>query len=119
MLARQARIVIADLLPRHTRTGEFKSLKRARGRFMRILAETLRAPDEIWVSLDPMRKDPGKGKVFRRYPARFSWPGMDAPGSAVLEWTNNGWYGVTTFQGARLRDLERRRRGVLPYRREN
>ncbi len=112
------RVLVSDLLFRD-RHGSFKVLKRGREVFVKVLAETILAPDEIWVSLDPLRTDPGKWKVFRRYVARFNVEGRESPAVSVFEFGARTWFGVTSFAPDSIKELQRRRRGVLLYRRDN
>lgn len=91
--------------------GTPKADAAARGRFMRRLAEALRAPDEIWA--DWAETHSGGIHVRRRYLRRFA---EAAGGLAVFEWTPAGWFGATMLVARAARYLEKQRSGVLLYR---
>lgn len=108
------RLVIADELFRDA-SGAYKADKRGRGRWMRVLADALMAPDEIWARLEWMHAL-GRMVIRRRYVARFLVDGETTPTLAVFERGPDGWWGVTTFQGAPGSEDEWRV-GVRLYRR--
>ncbi len=91
------RLVIADELFRDA-AGNYKADKRGRGRWMRVLADALKEPDEIWVRLEWMHALE-RLVLRRRYVARFLVEGEATPTLAVFERGSDGWWGVTTFQG--------------------
>ena len=90
-----------------------KASKNGRGPYMRLLADTIVDPDEIWASW----RGVASGVVLMRsYIKRFSLPG----GINLLtrfEWTSKGWIAVTGFDGS-AGYLERLRVGALLYRRK-
>lgn len=95
--------------------GRIKADKRGRGQYMPLLAEALRAPDEIWVRLEYLHARQ-RAVLRRRYLARFDVEGQDVPALAVFEIGEDGWTGVTTFQGASQSEDDWRV-GVRLYRR--
>ncbi|MDT8428501.1 MAG: PBECR2 nuclease fold domain-containing protein [Pseudomonadales bacterium] len=99
-------------------TGEWKVQKRGRERFMKLLARTVKSPDEIWVAAE-WHGASSKPVLRRRYIAHYRIPGRDQPGIAVFEWGRNGWAGVTTFQETddAVVAVEDFRKGVRLYRR--
>jgi hypothetical protein len=106
-----ARIVISRDLFFGT-GGARKADAVARGRFMLLLAEALRSPDEIWA--DWAQSHAGGIHIRRRYLRRF----VGAAGAlAVFEWTPVGWFGATMLVARAAQYLERQRSGVLLYRR--
>lgn len=100
------------------RRGEWKVDSQGRHRYLSILAEALKAPDEIWV--DWAEVD-GKPVLRRTYLAALTLPklGKDKGAGlfALLEWTNKGWSGVTLFQGRTSAYLAKQRLGALIYQR--
>lgn len=110
------RVAVGRGLFEQRRTGRLKADKNGRGRYMKILADALQSPDEIWVRLE-WQAAKRKAVVRRRYIARFTLPGEDAPALAVFEWSESGWSGITTFV-ADAGGLEDLRVGVRLYRRE-
>ncbi len=94
-----------------------KVTKRGRERYLRLLADAIKQPDEIWARVEWLF-GAQKSVVRRRYVARFEIEGENGttPMLAVFERGEDGWFGVTTFQGETLDD-ENWRIGVRLYRR--
>lgn len=82
-----------------TAQGEWKVLKLGREQFLPLLAQALQDPDEVWVRLEWMYALQ-KAVVRRRYIARFAVEGQEVPALVVFERGDDGWAGVTAFQGA-------------------
>jgi hypothetical protein len=106
----------ADLFKR--RDGAWKVDSQGRHRFLRVLADALKDPDEIWV--DWASDHTGAPVLRRRYLTALSLPKLSqmekgAGMYAMLEWTTAGWRGVTLFQSRTAPYLERQRTGVLLY----
>lgn len=96
------------------RSGVSKANKRGRGRFLLLLADTIKSPDEIRQALDPEAK-----RLRRRYIARWQVEGTDVPALVVFEWSKDLWAGVTAMVADDVEYLERRGRlGEVVYRRE-
>nr|BBJ05160.1 hypothetical protein YBY_30090 [Marinobacter nauticus] len=109
-------LVIGQELFRDRKTGGLKANKRGRGPYMRVLAEAIRNPDEVWVRLERMgARD--ELVVRRRYLARFTLPGKDVPTLAVFEAGAEGWAGITAFQAEEEAYLQAARMGIRLYRR--
>lgn len=106
-----------------TATGRGRKLGRdVRGQYLPYLADTIRDPDEIWMTWQTLPD--GRAVLRRRYVSR--WLGTDGrvAGLAVFEEGRDGWRGVTAFppkqgQDARRQDdyLDRWRIGTRVYRR--
>lgn len=109
------RLVIGDGLFRDP-AGVSKADKRGRGPWMKVLAAALHDPDEIWARLEWLGAA-GRVAVRRRYVARFQVEGETTPTLAVFERGEDGWWDVTTFQGAQ-QSADDWRVGVRLYRRE-
>ena len=99
------------------RTGELKANKRGRGRFMKLLADAVLSPDEVWANIE-FQHAKGRAVVRRRYVAQFLLPGEQLPALAVFEHGETGWGGITVFSSDVEGYLELQRHGVLLYRRE-
>ena len=95
--------------------------KRGRARLVLLLAETIKDPDEIWLSV---AEKPDGAHIDRRY-LRFD----PKTGLVVIfdwNWRSWQWEGATTFPPQRkgksmrtdVRQMERRREGILLYRRK-
>lgn len=110
------RLVIADELFRDA-SGVYKANKRGRGQWMVVLAQALMHPDEIWARLEWMNAAQ-REVVRRRYVARFTVAGETTPTLAVFERGDDGWWGVTTYQGEEDA-ADAWRVGVRLYRRPN
>lgn len=96
------------------RAGAWKADKRGRQPYLLLLADALKAPDEIWVGW--VRARSGDVLLRRRYLKSLVLP--DGSGAvAAFEWTNRGWVGVTTFAADDPHYLANQRVGALVYRR--
>jgi hypothetical protein len=88
-----------------------------------LLAEAIKSPDEIWWSWEKIYLNRERTKYVyrlrRRYIARFTIEGADAPMLAVMDVGKDGWKGVTGFRAERDEYLDNVRGGVLAYRRSN
>jgi len=93
--------------------GTLKVNKRGRARFLLLMAQALKDPDEIWIDWVVLQS--GTVALRRRYLRRAGEPGGSA-GFTVFEWTRAAWYGVTTFSPSD-RYVEGQRNGALIYRR--
>jgi hypothetical protein len=64
---------------------------------LRLLAETLRHPQEVWEQWEWLHAAE-KMALRRRYLAWWDVEGADKPGLSVFEWAPKRWWtGVTTF----------------------
>jgi hypothetical protein len=93
-----------------------KANKQKRGPWMRLLADALRDPDEVWA--DWVTLDRGDVVLRRRYIRRSTIPGRKTSPLTVFTWTAKGWFGRTTFP-ATENNAEGNRTGVLLYRRQD
>lgn len=110
-----ARLLISDAMFRD-REGRLKVTKGGRERDVLMLAETIKSPDEIWMTWVDIGD--GVAALRRRYLARFDIVGSETPALAVFELGKLGWTGVTAFTPRSVSHLERQRAGKLVYRRE-
>ena len=106
-------LIISEALFRD-RGGGLKIRKRGRHRHVLLLADTIRAPDEIWRAWGQYDR---KAVIRRRYIARWEVGDEDVPALTVFETGPQGWVGVTAFQADSDRYLETAREGVRVYRR--
>jgi SPP1 gp7 family putative phage head morphogenesis protein len=109
--------------------GNWKSRKDGRGPFMALLADAVRAPDEIWLHWEASRDRPGTWLLKRRYLKTFELvaaAGADVQyGLTVFEFGADGWTGSTAMMAkpdrtpqARRDYIARQRGGFLLYRRK-
>ena len=91
---------------------------------MRLLADAVKNPDEIWLRWEASRDHPGTWLLKRRYIK--SWEISDGQGThyglSVFEFGKDGWSGSSAMmaniernEGARRRYIERQRDGFLLY----
>ena len=111
------RLVLGVELFKNRKTGQLKSNKNQRGKFLKIIAKAITSPDEIWVRVEHMASQ-AKLVLRRRYLARFQLPEQDVPSLAVFEISESGWTGITVFSGRDDNYLEDQRIGVRLYRRK-
>lgn len=104
--------------------GSWKVLKSDRGRYVKLLAENVKNPDEIWFD---WRRDPktGKWNLRRRYLSRFDLDGGQESCLTVFEVARTGWRQVTNFapragkgKDAQKAYLRKQRRGSMIWARE-
>jgi SPP1 gp7 family putative phage head morphogenesis protein len=88
------------------KNGHWKVRKNGREVYLPMLAEAIKAPDEIWLHWQPVKS--GGHVLRRRYLKCFQVEGGDVPSLAVFEEGVDGWSGVTIFQ---VSDQEARRSG--------
>jgi hypothetical protein len=72
------------------RTGEIDDALGTHGSMIKLLAETLKNPDEIWTRMEWYSLQ-GKAEVRRRYLARYLLPDSQVPVSIIFEYGENGW----------------------------
>lgn len=108
-----------------TAAGQWKADRDGRGPYMRLLADAVRAPDEIWLRWEASRTKPDAWLLKRRYIKAWEIEGDDGPqfGLSVFEQGENGWTGSTAMMAnadrgldSRQRYIERQRDGFLLYR---
>ena len=114
------KLLISDELFRDIK-GDLKIMKRGREQFVRLLAQAIQDPDEIWMAYEHhFARD--VDVVRRRYVARFQIEGQDKPVLAVFENGKDGWRSVSGYQAQTERDaatvINEGRRGEIVYRRK-
>lgn len=109
--------------------GGWKAAKNMRGPFMPLLADAVRAPDEIWLHWEESVARPGTWLLRRRYLKSFAVVSADGAdvqyGLSVFEFGTDGWTGSTAMMAkpdrtpqARRDYIARQRGGFLLYRRK-
>ena len=98
------------------KTGAITLAQQVNARELPLLAEAIKAPDEIWARLE-WQQDQGKAVLRRRYLAHVQVKGQSEPAVAVFDQGADGWTGVTGFVDDSEQYLEALRLGVLLYRR--
>ena len=107
------RLVISDDLFRDSR-GNWKVTKSMRHKYLPLLSETIKDPDEVWQMWEEYPQ--GRKTLLRRYVTRFDVEGEEAPGFALFDTSSAGWVGVTAFKADALAYLRKQRGGTLVYR---
>lgn len=104
------RLVIGPAMLRGDRAG---ILRDSRAPYTPLLAETIRDPDEIWTRIEHDAAT-GSAQVARRYIARRTLAGVDAPLLLIWERRGAGWWARIEPEPA---DPASARMGVRLYRR--
>ncbi len=107
-------ILISDALFRDAK-GKMKVTKRMRHRWLGLLAQTIKDPDEIWHVWQEYPK--GRWTLTRRYMARWMVGPSSSPGFVLFDVNADGWTGVTGFKPDDVSYLGLERGGALVYRR--
>lgn len=98
----------------------YKALKEGRNRYVLMLAETVRNPQEIWLCPERIWTPAGeKISLRRRYVALWNVDGVNVPALSVFELSEQEgkWAGVTTFQPKTIGYLnEQARVGIRIFR---
>lgn len=104
--------------------GQWKADKDGRGAYMRLLADAVKEPDEIWLRWEASRDQPDTWLLKRRYIRSFEVVGGVGPqyGLSVFEFGKAGWSGSSAMmanaargENARRRYIEKQRDGFLLY----
>jgi SPP1 gp7 family putative phage head morphogenesis protein len=103
-------LIISDDLFRGGRGPALRVAKNGRERGLLLLADTIKAPDEIWASWEVRA---GQVQLRRRYIARWQAAGDDVPLMTAFEYGPTGW----RFRMVRAADPDTQRRGTLLWRR--
>ncbi len=109
-------LVIGREMFSDAKTGAIALAQHVKARELPLLAETIKAPDEIWARLE-WQPDQGKAVLRRRYLAHVQVKGKSDTAVAVFDQGADGWAGATGFVEDSEQYLEALRLGVLLYRR--
>lgn len=115
-----APVVISDDLFR-TASGKLKLAREdrvhgVRGRYLGLMAQTIKDPDEIWHLWEEYPKE-GQWTLLRRYVARYDVAGRAVPAFVLFDVSPKGWFGVTAFPPRRASYIDGQRGGALVWRR--
>jgi SPP1 gp7 family putative phage head morphogenesis protein len=94
--------------------GNWKADKDGRGPFMGLLADAVKAPDEIWLRWEESRDRPGAWLLKRRYIRSFEIAGDSGlqHGVSIFELGKDGWTGSSALMANASRNAEARRRYI-------
>lgn len=94
--------------------GKYKVTKRERHRYLLLLADSIKDPDEIFVVWQEYPK--GRMTLSRHYLVR--WSGDKHDGFTMFDVSKNGWVGVTSFSAGGADYILKQRVGSLIYSRK-
>lgn len=97
-----------------TRSGAWKITKRGRGRYLLLLADSIKEPDEIMWSWG--QDNQGQPQLYRSYMSRHLNE-KEVPGFTLFAISKIGWSGLTSFTADDFKYLDRQRVGAIVYRR--
>lgn len=111
-------VVIGRGLFSNTPTGPLLIQRSGTASELLLLADALKAPDEVWVRLEWVEGQ-SKAVVRRRYLRRFNIDGQPVPALALFEVGDDGWAGISSFapEANNPEYLKQLRLGVRLYRR--
>jgi len=92
-----------------------------RRKHIRLMAQGLKDPDEIWYVWEEVKTPTGtRRRLTRRYIARFTIDGKTKPVVIVMDIGADGWKGITAITSSRTNyaTSPKVRGGVLAYRRK-
>jgi len=105
-------LVISDQMFWDKGKQKYKATKRGRERYLRLLADTIKDPDEIW--LDWAEVD-GKKMPYRKHIKIYKDQNGKIAGFSTFESVGDKWIGTTIYKPDKLRYIDDRRRGALLY----
>ncbi|MDX2094353.1 MAG: PBECR2 nuclease fold domain-containing protein [Alphaproteobacteria bacterium] len=106
-------LVISDDLFKDSQGG-WKVQKNNRHKYLLLLAQALKQPDEVWEYWEELKD--GSKRLRRRYLTRVRLGDQAKDALIAFETGKDGWHGVTTFQSQDKSYLEKQRRGAMVYR---
>ena len=112
-----SKLVIGNSLFIDRKTGELKAKKRSRGPYLKLLAEAVKNPDEVWVRLEYLGAR-SKNVIRRRYISRYQTPDEQEL-LVVFEQGKDGWEGITAHIADKESMINEQRVGVRIYKRED
>lgn len=105
-------LVISAELFRDRKSNTFKVFKGDREIYLRLLADTIKDPVEIWLSEVELG---GRVRICKRYVGLYQNEQQKAGGYVIFDLVDDHWQGTTAFRPERLTYLETQRVGTLLY----
>ncbi len=105
-------LVISEDLFLDRKNSEYKAFKGDREVYLKVLADTIKDPAEIW--LTPVESN-GKQRLCKRYIGLYRDEKQKIGGFVVFDLVDDMWQGTTAFKPANLRYLNKERVGSLLY----
>lgn len=109
------RLVVGREMFTDRATGDLNANRDGNGKWLPLLADTIKAPDEIWVRLEWLEQL-NQAVVRRRYIARYFVEGEPQPALVIFEVGADGWASVISFAPGDPPDGIRQ--GIRLYQRE-
>jgi SPP1 gp7 family putative phage head morphogenesis protein len=108
-------VIISEELFKDRRSGRWKVTKADREVYLRMLADTIKDPAEIWLTW-VQGKD--KVRLCKRYIGVYKDAKGKVGGYAVFDLIDDAWQGTTVYEVRKLDYLDRQRTGMLLYAKE-
>lgn len=105
-------VVISEDLFMDRQANVLKVFKADREIYLKVLADTIKDPTEIW--LTPVEKD-GRQRLCKRYIGVYQGERGKVGGFAVFDLIDGQWQGTTAFKPGNMGNLDRQRAGSLLY----
>jgi hypothetical protein len=105
-------LVISEDFFKDRKTGKFKVTKADREIYLKMLADTIKDPVEIWLTIVEGKN---KTRLCKRYIGVYKNDSGKIGGYAVFNLIGDVWKGTTTLQAKDLDYLNRQREGKLLY----
>lgn len=108
-------VIISEELFKDRSKGSFKVFKGDREIYLKMLADTIKDPAEIWLT---WVKSKDKTRLCKRYIGVYKDAKGKVGGYAVFDLIDNVWQGTTVYEVKKLDYLDRQRTGTLLYAKE-
>ena len=105
-------IVISEELFKDRLKGGYKVLNADREVYLKLLADTIKDPVEIWLT---WVKGKGDTRLCKRYIGMYRDKAEKSPGYVVFDLIDDMWQGTTAFKPGQLDYLDKQRTGTLLY----
>lgn len=108
-------MVVSDKMFIDRRTGQYKVFKADREQYLKMLAETIKDPTEIWLT-----EVSGKNgiRLCKRYISIYQDANGKVGGFSIFDLVDGMWESTTSFQ-TDLQYLDRQRAGMLLYKKKS
>lgn len=105
-------VVISEELFRDRKENVLKVFKADREIYLKLLADTIKDPVEIWLTV--VEKD-GRKRLCKRYVGLYRDEKQKVGGFVVFDLVDDLWLGTTAFRPRNLDNLDKQRSGALLY----
>lgn len=105
-------VVISEALFEDRLKGGYKVLKADREVYLKLLADTIKDPTELWLTWVQGKGDP---RLCKRYIGLYEESKGKMGGYVVFDLVDDMWQGTTAFSPEKLGYLDAQRAGTLLY----